>query len=154
MLPWVSLGGGHVRGVPCERILTWAFYLRASSARVVVQITIGKSSSELTAQQPRAGHATGIAEIPVTAVIVSGRPGTRCFRSRLKSRSTKLPSDFCPATRKTGACLGPGAKRQKWKTLTRLSSGRTAPCPRRSGACRISPAFKCLTSLHRRYSRK
>src|SRR5689334_5154021 len=27
------------------------------------------------------------------------------------------------------------------KALMRLLSGHTAPCPRRSGACRISPAF-------------
>src|ERR1051326_9045270 len=49
-----------------------------------------------------------------------------------------------------------GAKRQKWKiqpTLTRLSSGPIAPCPRRSGGCQISPAFKWLTNLQRTYWR-
>jgi hypothetical protein len=37
------------------------------------------------------------------------------------------------------------------KALRRLSSGHTAPCPRRSESCQISPAFKWLTSLQRRY---
>src|SRR5581483_4658728 len=55
--------------------------------------------------------------------------------------------------RKIAWCCG--AKRQEWKTaLRKLSSGHTAPCPRRSGVCRISPAFKWLTSLHQRYSQK
>src|SRR6202000_1937165 len=77
-----------------------------------------------------------------------GRPRAepRLPQEQVKSRSTKL---------RFGK-----AKRQEWKTqqprkiLKRSSSGPTEPCRKRSGGCRIFPAFKWLTSRRQRCSRR